>query len=98
MKISRKTICNIAGKWSNLTNCLFYASPGVISVPLCVCQADNIVPPPRVVTPPVTPVPPRVVRVPIVVVVVSASVIRSIYVGSTLVWIDASSALGRKAF
>ena len=79
-------------------NCLFYASPGVISVPLCVCQADNIVPPPRVVTPPVTPVPPRVVLVPIVVVVVSASVIRSIYVCSTLVWIDASSALKKTFF
>ena len=99
MKISRKTICDIAAKWSTLTDCFFfYASPGVISVPFCVCQADNIVPPPRVVTPPVTPVPPRVVLVPIVVVVVSASVIRSIYVGSALVWIDASSALREKLF
>ena len=63
---------------------IFFAAPGVISVSLRVCQTDNIVPPSPLIV-----VPSPVIVVPIVVVIV----IRSIYVCSTLVWIDTSSAL-----
>ena len=58
-------------------------SPGIVSVPLCVCQTDHVKssPPPVIV--------PRVVLV----VVVHASVVSLVYVCSSLVWIDASPAL-----
>ena len=61
-------------------------SPGIVSVPLCVCQTDHVKssPPPIIV--------PRVV----VVVVVHASVVSLVYVCSSLVWIDASPALCKK--
>ena len=70
---------------------IIQATPGVILVPLRVGQADNIVPPSPVVTP-------RVIVVSIVVVIVDSSVIGSIDVGSTLVWINATSALRVKLF
>ena len=70
---------------------VLHAPPGGILVSRCVRYADNIESPPSVivVTSPSVIIVPRVV----VIVVVSASVIPSIYVGSTLIWIDASSAL-----
>lgn len=58
-------------------------SPGIVSVPLCICQADHVKSSPSAI------IVPRVV----VVVVVHASVVNLVYVCSSLVWIDASPAL-----
>ena len=67
------------------------ASPGDVSVPLCIGQTDNIkFSPSRVKLPPLV--------IHRVVVIVGASVVNLIYVGSPLVWIDTPSPLNDHFF
>ena len=81
--MSQQNLNAVFTSW-NVLGWILHAAPGVISVPLRVCQTDNIVAPSPIIV-----VAPPVIVVPIVVVIV----VRSIYVGSTLVWIDTPSAL-----